>query len=233
MKTVIFLLNQALKVSVKGKTPYEAWHNRKPNVHWLPTFGCIAHVKVSHPNLKMLDDHSTPMIFVGYENGSKTYKAYDPMARCVHITRDVVFNETTQWDWSHNNEDMMLTSLGEVFHFDPILEKVATPENGSVPLEAQTSSPTPINTPPPAHHEVHSGYVTPPENATPSPPDEGPRWYRSLEAIYEDALEEHLDPAELYLTAEDEPTMFSEENKLDCLCHALQEELKSIEENST
>jgi hypothetical protein len=32
-------------------------------------FGCVAHVKVARPNLKKLEDRSTPMIFVGYEPG--------------------------------------------------------------------------------------------------------------------------------------------------------------------
>lgn len=39
------------------------------------------------------------MIFVGYEHGSKTFRAYDPVAQHVHVTRDVVFDEDAQWDW--------------------------------------------------------------------------------------------------------------------------------------
>jgi hypothetical protein len=39
------------------------------------------------------------MIFVGYEEGSKAYRAYDPRTHRVHITRDVVFDEVAQWHW--------------------------------------------------------------------------------------------------------------------------------------
>lgn len=56
-------------------------------------FGCVAHVKVSTPNQKKLDDRSRRMIFVGYEPGSKAYHAYDPMTRRVHISRDIIFDE--------------------------------------------------------------------------------------------------------------------------------------------
>jgi hypothetical protein len=41
-------------------------------------FGCVAHVKVARPNLKKLEDRSTPMIFVGYEPGPAAYRCYDP-----------------------------------------------------------------------------------------------------------------------------------------------------------
>ncbi|KAF0910743.1 hypothetical protein E2562_004729 [Oryza meyeriana var. granulata] len=34
-----------------------------------------------------------PMIFVGYEDGSKAYRVYDPSSHRVHVTWDVVFNE--------------------------------------------------------------------------------------------------------------------------------------------
>jgi hypothetical protein len=33
------------------------------------------------------------MIFIGYERGSKVFRAYDPVTHRVHIARDVVFDE--------------------------------------------------------------------------------------------------------------------------------------------
>jgi hypothetical protein len=40
------------------------------------------------------------MIFVGYEPGSTGYRCYNPSTKCVHISRDVVFDEEGTWDWS-------------------------------------------------------------------------------------------------------------------------------------
>jgi hypothetical protein len=36
---------------------------------------------------------------LGYEKGTKAYRAYDPVNKKVHVTRDVVFDEQAQWDW--------------------------------------------------------------------------------------------------------------------------------------
>ncbi|KAF8697536.1 hypothetical protein HU200_035869 [Digitaria exilis] len=64
--------------ALDGKTPFEAWNGSRPSVHYLKTFGCIGHVKNTRPGLKKLDDRSSPMIFVGYESGSKAHRFYDP-----------------------------------------------------------------------------------------------------------------------------------------------------------
>ena len=79
--TAFYLLNRSSSKSIGSKTPYELWTGRAPAVHHLRTFGCIAHVKVTSPNLKKLDDRSRRMIFVGYEAGSKAYHVYDPSTR--------------------------------------------------------------------------------------------------------------------------------------------------------
>lgn len=47
----------------------------------------------------MLADRSTPMVFIGYESNSKAYRFYDPIAKKVCVTRDVVFEKERQWDW--------------------------------------------------------------------------------------------------------------------------------------
>jgi hypothetical protein len=74
--TAVHILNRSPTRDVDGMTPFEAWHGRKPAVHYFHTFGCVVHVKDTRPGLKKLDDRSRPMIFVGYEQGSKAYRAY-------------------------------------------------------------------------------------------------------------------------------------------------------------
>jgi hypothetical protein len=37
----------------------------------LHTFGCVAHVKQGNKKPTNLEDRSTPMVFIGYESGSK------------------------------------------------------------------------------------------------------------------------------------------------------------------
>ena len=79
-------------------TPFEAWHGRNPNVSFLWTFGCIGHVKNTKPHLGKLKDRSTPMVLLGYEEGSKAYRLYDPNRGKAVISRDVVFDEKAAWD---------------------------------------------------------------------------------------------------------------------------------------
>jgi transposase InsO family protein len=62
---VVYLLNRGTMKSVAGKMPYEAWHGRHPSVQHLRVFGCVAHVKVTRPNLKKLEDRSTRMVLFG------------------------------------------------------------------------------------------------------------------------------------------------------------------------
>jgi len=96
----VYLLNRSSSKSVGGKTPYELWTDSVPGVQHLRMFGCIAHMKVTTPNLKKLDDRSRRTIFVGYEPGSKAYRVYDPVTRRVHVSRDLVFEEAAQWLWT-------------------------------------------------------------------------------------------------------------------------------------
>jgi hypothetical protein len=99
VSTAMYLLNCAPTKSLQGRTPYEAWHNRKPKVHHLRTFGCVAHVKKVGPGINKLSDRSTKTVFIGYEAGTKGYRVYDPVAKKLHISRDVVFEENRAWPW--------------------------------------------------------------------------------------------------------------------------------------
>jgi len=48
---------------------------------------------------RKLDENSEKCILVGYSTQSKAYKLYNPVSRKVIISRDVIFDEATSWDW--------------------------------------------------------------------------------------------------------------------------------------
>jgi hypothetical protein len=89
----VYILNRSPTRDVDGKTPYEAWHGETPAVHHFRTFGCIAHVKITRPGLKKLDDRNRKTIFIGHESGCKGYRCYDPVDNHMIISRDVTLDE--------------------------------------------------------------------------------------------------------------------------------------------
>ena len=111
MNTVVFILNRAPTKALNGRTPFEAWHGRKPSVAFMRTFGCIGHVKNTKPGLTKLEDRSTKMVFLDYEEGSKAYRLYDPVTGRVTVSRDDVFDEAAAWIWDEGE-----TAEGEGAH---------------------------------------------------------------------------------------------------------------------
>jgi hypothetical protein len=73
-------------------------YKRKPNVKYLKTFGCVAHAKRVGPGVTNLADRSVPMVFIGYEHGTKGYNLFDPVAQKLDVSRDVIFEESKAWD---------------------------------------------------------------------------------------------------------------------------------------
>ena len=71
----------------------------------LRVFGCLCFVKELN-QVRKLDDRSRPGVFIGYADGAKAYRVYDPVSRRVLVLRDIVFDETRGWDWS-KSADML------------------------------------------------------------------------------------------------------------------------------
>jgi len=40
------------------------------------------------------------MVFLGYAEGTKAYRLYDPHGDKVFVSRGIVFDEEAAWDWS-------------------------------------------------------------------------------------------------------------------------------------
>jgi hypothetical protein len=78
-------------------TPYEAWHGRRPDVHFLRTFRCVAYVKVTNLHLWKLDDLSTLVVFLSYDPGAKAWCFYDPATCRAIVSRDAVFEDPMSW----------------------------------------------------------------------------------------------------------------------------------------
>jgi hypothetical protein len=100
--TAVYLLNQVPCKANDVKISFQVWYGKTPTVK---TFGCVVYVRSTKPHLKKLDDRGWKMIFVGYERGTKAYRAYNPITRRVTILCDVIFDEEARWDWFGGEQD--------------------------------------------------------------------------------------------------------------------------------
>ncbi|KAK1405413.1 hypothetical protein POM88_005018 [Heracleum sosnowskyi] len=44
------------------------------------------------------------MIYLGSEPGSKAHRLYDPNEGTIHVSRDVIFNESQSWPWEEQQK---------------------------------------------------------------------------------------------------------------------------------
>lgn len=88
----VYILNRAL-TSTSPVTPYEAWYGKRPDLSNLRIFGSKCFVHIPGTNRQKLDAKSDRCIFVGYPDGQKAYRVWDPSTRRVKISRDVIFDE--------------------------------------------------------------------------------------------------------------------------------------------
>jgi hypothetical protein len=56
-------------------------------------FGCVAFNKVTSPHLRKLNDCRTPVVFIGYEQGSKVSRFYNPASGHAVVSKDAIFDE--------------------------------------------------------------------------------------------------------------------------------------------
>ncbi|KAG6470511.1 hypothetical protein ZIOFF_071584 [Zingiber officinale] len=74
VRHAVYLLNRLPTKALGERTPFEAWMGRKPHLAHLKVFGCIAYAKNTTPHLKKLDDRSSPMVYLGVEEGCKAHE---------------------------------------------------------------------------------------------------------------------------------------------------------------
>ena len=74
-------------------TPYELWHGAKPDVSHLRVWGCTAYVHVQKDKRGQLGSHYEKCVFIGYPDGYKGWKFYNPTSRRVIISERAEFDE--------------------------------------------------------------------------------------------------------------------------------------------
>ena len=83
VETACYLVNRSPSSVLEGKTPHEVWTGKKPSLSHLRVFGCDAYVHVPKEKRTKLDNKSEKCIFIGYKDGLKGYKLWNPETRKV------------------------------------------------------------------------------------------------------------------------------------------------------
>jgi hypothetical protein len=93
VSTACYLVNRSPSSALDDTTPHEVWSGKKPSLQHLRVFGCDAYVHVPKETRSKLDNKAEKCIFVGYKDGVKGYKLWNPETKKTIYSRDVVFRE--------------------------------------------------------------------------------------------------------------------------------------------
>jgi Integrase core domain len=145
VSTSVYIINLSPHASVDAKTPYEAWHGTRPDVSHLRSFGCLAYSHVPDQKRTKLDAKAIKCIFLGYAEGTKGYRLWNPATRKVIISRDVVFIESETYAGAKSNSGSSL-DLGDEIVWNsqqsPPLAPTDDEENENVNLDDDESDPS-------------------------------------------------------------------------------------------
>ena len=117
--TATFLINRSSSRALKNnaKTPFEMWHNRKPNLKYFKVFGSTIYVH-NKIRKRKFDEKSVKGIFVGYKaNG---YKIWNAECRKFIVARDVIVDEINMLTYKNEikNTDFRNNSTEELSNIE-------------------------------------------------------------------------------------------------------------------
>lgn len=77
VNTMCYIQNKISISPIPGKTPYELWKNKKPNISYFHPFGCNCFILNTKDNLNKFYSKAQKCIKLGYSEHSKGYRVYN------------------------------------------------------------------------------------------------------------------------------------------------------------
>ncbi|KAM1739403.1 hypothetical protein ACFX11_015127 [Malus domestica] len=114
VNTAVYTLNRCPTKALDKKTHFEAYSGRKPGIKHMKIFGSICYAHIPTQLRQKLDETSTKCIFLGYGTCEKGYRLYDLVSKKIIVSRDVIFDENTCWDWESQSDKIISVPLPEV-----------------------------------------------------------------------------------------------------------------------
>jgi len=128
------------KSTVHGRTPYEVWNEKKPNIKYMRRFGCMAYVLDKEERRKKFDSKVTKGIFVGYATNN-TYRVYIPETGIIKTDCDVKFDESRNGcgllgsrknEHEESNKRLIILGLDPEDNNEEMDEEDENEENGEI-----------------------------------------------------------------------------------------------------
>jgi hypothetical protein len=93
LAALVHVWNRCPTAALDNATPYELWNRRKPDVSHLRVWGCTAYVHVQKDKRPALHPHYGKYVFIGYPDGYKGWKFYNPTTKRTVISERADFDE--------------------------------------------------------------------------------------------------------------------------------------------
>ncbi|CAL2273057.1 unnamed protein product [Prunus armeniaca] len=104
VNTTVYILNRCPISALKNKTLFEAFSGRKPRVKHLRIFGSLCYTHIPSQLMHKLEETGKNGVFVGYETCEKGYRVFNMRTQKVIVSRRVIFDGKTLWNWEANDE---------------------------------------------------------------------------------------------------------------------------------
>ena len=94
VNTSCYVMNRVMIRPILGKTSYELWHERKPNISYFRIFGCPCFILNTGDQLGKFESKADEGIFMGYSTRSKAYRIYNKRTKTIVESVNVKFDES-------------------------------------------------------------------------------------------------------------------------------------------
>ena len=138
VRTACYVINRSPSTAIDLKTPMEMWKGKPGDYSSLHVFGCPVYVMYNSQERTKLDPKSRKCIFLGYADNVKGYRLWDPAARKIIVSRDVIFVEDELQKEQKNDSTTKETATVEI-------EEKSGEDNSEAEPEHEEQEPNEVN----------------------------------------------------------------------------------------
>ncbi|KAI5337779.1 hypothetical protein L3X38_017050 [Prunus dulcis] len=216
VNTAVYLQNRSPTSALDNTTPFEKFSGRKPGVKHLRIFGSLCYIHIPSQKRHKLEETGMKGVFLGYGICEKGYRLFNLETKKIELSRSIIFDEKTMWNWELNEEVQVTipwheeesSRISDIDSYpDESLQSSQSPQRPQVANDLQTT----------LESATHDSSVSISETF-----DHTPQKWKNLSEVYAQCNLSIIEPESYHEAAKDEAW-----NK------AMTEEISMIEKNST